>query len=86
MQPTARPTTRTPPRPLSPEELALLRTVRLVDEDDGGLAFEDLDEDGLATLRALAYRGLVEIRQDEAGDGFARINARGVEALRAIAD
>jgi hypothetical protein len=80
---------------LTPTELALLRDVRLSDEDHGGLAGEELAPEEWETMRALVDRGLVEARgeygeapdgeEDEREAGAAalvyRITAAGVRAL-----
>jgi len=81
---------------LTPPEVALLREVRLSDEDHGGLAGEELSADELSTMGLLVERGLVEARGEygEAPDGeederqagayalVYRITAAGVLALR----
>ena len=70
---------------LSPTELAVLGAVHRADEEEGGLAIEELSEDEREALDALARRGLVEVLADDAEHGeprTARISWRGVEALR----
>jgi hypothetical protein len=67
---------------LRPEELVLLRTVRRADEEEGGLALADLDEEESAMLAKLASAGLVETIHDDDGGAWARITWRGVDALR----
>ena len=56
---------------LTPTETALLREVRLSDEDHGGLAGEELDGDEIEALRRLCDLGLVEAigEYGEAPDG-----------------
>lgn len=81
---------------LTAVELALLREVRVSDEDHGGLTGSELSTDELETIDALLQRGLVEAvgeygeapdgEEDEWQAGAAavvyRITARGVLALR----
>lgn len=80
---------------LSAAELALLRTVRLSDEDHGGLDGEELESEELEPMSRLCDLGLVEAvgEYGEAPDGeedereagarevVYRITARGVLAL-----
>jgi hypothetical protein len=80
---------------LTPTELALLRDVRVSDEDHGGLARDELAPEEFETMRSLLDRGLVEARgeygeapdgeEDEREAGAAavvyRITADGVRAL-----
>jgi hypothetical protein len=82
--------------PLTPQERALLREVRLSDEDHGGLAADELSSDEFPAMERLTSLGLVEAigeygeapdgEEDErdAGAGAAvyRVTARGVEVLR----
>ena len=68
--------------PLSPTELNVLAAVHRADEEEGGLAFDDVDEEERAALVVLADAGLIETHADDEGDGWARITARGVEVLR----
>ena len=80
---------------LTPTERALLREVRLSDEDHGGLAGEELTADEYDAMARLCELGLVEPlgeygeapdgEEDEREAGAAallyRITAAGVEAL-----
>ena len=56
---------------LTPTEAALLREVRLSDEDHGGLAGEELETDEWDAMRRLCDLGLVEALGEygEAPDG-----------------
>ncbi|MDB4943561.1 MAG: hypothetical protein JWP97_3095 [Labilithrix sp.] len=56
---------------LSPAELALLREVRVSDEDHGGLASAELDVEEYDAMRRLCDLGLVEAigEYGEAPDG-----------------
>jgi hypothetical protein len=81
---------------LSAPERALLREVRVSDEDHGGLAADELGDDERAAMDRLCALGLVEARGEygEAPDGeederdaseivlVYRITGKGVEALR----
>jgi hypothetical protein len=82
---------------LTASELALLREVRVSDEDHGGLDLDELGEDDLEVVARLLERGLVEALNEfgeapdgeederEAGGGRGtrvRITALGVAALR----
>ena len=61
-----------PPLPvLTPTETALLREVRLADEDHGGFAGEELERDEYDAMRRLCDLGLVEAigEYGEAPDG-----------------
>lgn len=78
-------------------EVGLLRAVRQADEESGGLARAECNEDERDVIDALVERGLVECRseygeapdgeEDEADEGaryggMYRITGAGVEALR----
>jgi hypothetical protein len=81
--------------PLTPQERALLREVRVSDEDHGGLSGEELSADEYEAMARLCSLGLVEAMGEygEAPDGeederdagasavVYRITARGVETL-----
>lgn len=67
---------------LTPTELAVLAAVHRADEEEGGLATDELDPDEQEALDALSQKGLVELRVDEDMSANARISARGVEVLR----
>jgi len=56
---------------LSPAEVALLRTVRISDEDHGGLAGHELSHDEYDAMQRLCSLGLVEAigEYGEAPDG-----------------
>jgi hypothetical protein len=58
--------------------------VRVADEDAGGLAYDELDEDGRDALGPLQARGLVEVLpvDDEGGGAWLRLTWRGADALR----
>jgi hypothetical protein len=65
---------------LTHEERAVLAEVHRADAEEGGLAWEDLDELGdepRAALVRLVTLGLVEDKGD-----YVRITAAGVDALR----
>jgi hypothetical protein len=65
---------------LTHEERAVLAEVRRADAEEGGLAWEDLDELGeepRAALVRLVALGLVEDKGD-----YVRMTAAGVDALR----
>ncbi len=80
---------------LTPAEKALLRLVRLSDEDHGGLANDELEPDEIERIDRLCALGLVEAvgeygeapdgeedeREAGAADLVYRITARGVEHL-----
>jgi hypothetical protein len=66
---------------LTPSQLSLLVTIRLADEDEGGLAYEDLDDDARGDLSVLAERSLVEVTRD-GESAVLRITWRGVELMR----
>ncbi len=86
--------------PLTAAEIALLREVRLSDEDHGGLAGDELATDEYERMDRLCTLGLVEALGEygEAPDGeedereagasalVYRITAAGIEALREAAD
>ena len=57
--------------PLSPTERALLRDVRIADEDRGGLAGDELHPDEYEAMEKLCTSGLVEAvgEYGEAPDG-----------------
>ena len=57
--------------PLTPAEVALLRLVRLSDEDHGGLSGNELSHDEYDAMRRLCALGLVEAigEYGEAPDG-----------------
>lgn len=81
---------------LTSAELALLREVRLSDEDHGGLAGDELSPDEYERMDRLCTLGLVEAlgeygeapdgEEDEREAGAAglvyRVTALGIEALR----
>jgi len=81
---------------LGTAELALLRVVRLSDEDHGGLAGDELREDEYEAMQRLCDLGLVEVigEYGEAPDGeederamgeslvVYRVTGRGVLCLR----
>lgn len=68
---------------LSPTELAVLAAVHRADEEEGGLASDDLEDEERVALDTLAGRGLVEVTFDDDGRApIARISWRGVEVLR----
>ena len=81
---------------LTPAEIALLRVVRLSDEDHGGLRGRELDADEHEPMDRLCALGLVEVLGEygEAPDGeedereagatnvVYRVMARGVLVLR----
>lgn len=72
------------PRPaLTPAEKALLREVRLSDEDHGGLAGEELSPDEFDAMDRLCGLGLVEALGEygEAPDGEEDERAAGAAAL-----
>lgn len=82
--------------PLTPAEKALLRLVRLSDEDHGGLDHEELEADELERMDRLCRLGLVEAvgeygeapdgeedeREAGASDVVYRITTAGVDVLR----
>jgi hypothetical protein len=57
--------------PLSPADIALLREVRLSDEDHGGLSAAELAEDEYDSMKRLCSLDLVEVvgEYGEAPDG-----------------
>ena len=81
---------------LTPQERALLREVRLSDEDHGGLSADELSADELPAMDRLCRLGLVdpvgeygeapdgEEDERDAGAGAVvyRVTARGVDVLR----
>ncbi|MBX3204488.1 MAG: hypothetical protein KF764_05435 [Labilithrix sp.] len=72
-----------PPPSLTPAERALLREVRLSDEDHGGLAGAELSVDEYETMDRLCTLGLVEALGEygEAPDGEEDERAAGASAL-----
>ncbi len=68
-------------RALSPTQVALLAAVRISDEDEGGLDYDELGEDARDDLDELSTRELVEVRATADGTTV-RITWRGVDALR----
>jgi hypothetical protein len=80
---------------LTAQERALLREVRLSDEDHGGLGGDELSEEELPAMDRLSALGLVEAvgeygeapdgeedeREAGAGAVVYRVTARGVEVL-----
>ncbi|APR80720.1 Hypothetical protein A7982_06067 [Minicystis rosea] len=69
--------------PLSPAERALLRDVRISDEDHGGLAGDELGPDEYEAMEKLCSLGLVEAigEYGEAPDGEEDERDAGAHAL-----